>query len=112
MPKDKGPTGPFCPFHTPLRPHSCIVGNLFWFPWNFKNNGFWGLVLLFILPGDAFAELRPHSKGEGPGEMFTWLSPAAQRGRVGAGSTWTLQCQPRSPEALVQSLLGLFEAIS
>lgn len=72
--KDKGFIGFFCFFYISFRFYFCIVGNLFWFFWNFKNNGFWGLVLLFIFLGDVFVELRSYFKGEGFGEMFIWFS--------------------------------------
>lgn len=52
-----------------LPPGSQIVESLFWLFWDFQNNGSWGLVLqLFTPPKDAFAELRPHSKGQGTWE--------------------------------------------
>lgn len=40
MPKDKGPTG-----HFPTASSLPYVGSVFWFLWDFQNNGSQGLVL-------------------------------------------------------------------
>ena len=73
---------------------------MFWFLWDFQNNGF--VLQLFSASKAVFAE------GKGPGGMWTWPRPAAQGGQTGGLlPTGPLQGHPLSG-ALAQSLLADF----
>lgn len=64
------------------------------------------VLQLFTLPGDAFMELRAHSKDKGSAGMFTQLSPAAWKGCAGGRKPRDTPVSAPQLRAQVQSLVG------